>query len=313
VAKKKTGRRPPKRRPAEARKQAAPPRRRYTWLTWIAIVALAAGGAFWLAKRQAEGPREAVAPPPSGLPDTPDYHSLLVDPADPNRLFLGTHVGLYESTDGGRRWRFAELEGQDAMNLARASERFVWTAGHNVLAKSTDAGATWTDVRPEGLPSLDIHGFAVDPDAPERLYAAVANEGLYVSTDAGVSFSLVSREVGPGVYGLAIVPDGRILAADPRRGLLVSNDAGKSWETSLRESIVGVAVNPDPNTIVATGPGIFRSSDGGRTWKLVRPVPQGTGPVAWSSNGGVGYVVGFDRRLYRTADSGLTWKAVGTP
>jgi photosystem II stability/assembly factor-like uncharacterized protein len=120
--------------------------------------------------------------------------------------------------------------------------------------------------------------------------------------------------VGPGVIGLAIAPDGRMLAADPRRGLLVSDDAGKSWETSLRESIVGVAVNPaDPDTIVVTGPGIFRSSDGGRTWKLVRPVPQGTGPVAWSSNGGVGYVVGFDRRLYRTADSGLTWKAVGTP
>jgi hypothetical protein len=37
------------------------------------------------------------------LPDIP-VHSLVVDPADPARLYLGTDLGVFISVDGGRRW-----------------------------------------------------------------------------------------------------------------------------------------------------------------------------------------------------------------
>lgn len=47
----------------------------------------------------------------AGLPDTPDYHSLLVDPNDPQKLVLGTHGGLYASSDGGRHWRLRRSPG----------------------------------------------------------------------------------------------------------------------------------------------------------------------------------------------------------
>jgi hypothetical protein len=46
----------------------------------------------------------------AGLPDTPDYHSLLVDPKNPDVIFLGTHVGIDRSADGGRRWQAFKLE-----------------------------------------------------------------------------------------------------------------------------------------------------------------------------------------------------------
>lgn len=98
-----------------------------------------------------------------GLPNTSDYHSLLVDPADQQRLTLGTHNGLYVSDDGGRRWRHDALSGDDAMNLARPGASTIWLAGHNVFKKSSDGGVTWTDVGPSGLPGLDIHGFTVTP------------------------------------------------------------------------------------------------------------------------------------------------------
>jgi hypothetical protein len=55
----------------------------------------------------------------AGLPNTPDYHSLAVNPSDPNRILLGTHQGLFTSSDGGKTWAFEALSGQDAMNLAR--------------------------------------------------------------------------------------------------------------------------------------------------------------------------------------------------
>jgi photosystem II stability/assembly factor-like uncharacterized protein len=274
---------------------------------------LAALGAFLIAKRQAEGPSEVVTPPPAGLPDTPDYHSLLVDPADPNRVVLGTHAGLYESKDGGRSWKVAQLQGQDAMNLARASEKTVWAAGHSVLAKSEDGGSTWTDVRPEGLPGLDVHGFATDPRDPNRLFAAVAGQGLYRSTDAGKTFELVSRGVGPNVMALAVTADGRVLAGDMQTGLMVSEDGGTRWRPALQTQVMGLAVNPsDSQIILAAGPGLLRSTDGGQSWNEVHSIPEGAGPVAWSpSDPKIAYAVGFDRRLYRSHDTGATWQPVG--
>jgi photosystem II stability/assembly factor-like uncharacterized protein len=248
------------------------------------------------------------------LPNTPDYHSLLVAPNDPNRLLLGTHVGLYSSTDGGRNWSFKGLSGQDAMNLARptTANGVIWTAGHNVLARSSDGGATWSDVRPAGLPSLDVHGFAVDPENPKVVYAAIAGAGLYRSTNGGSSFAVVSRTVGPALMALAITPQGHIIAGDMQQGLLVSRDAGKTWHQTLAQGVMGLALNPvNPKRAIATASAIFVSGDQGESWREVLPLSAGGGPVAWSpSNPRIAYVVSFDRTLYKTTDGGSTWHPV---
>jgi photosystem II stability/assembly factor-like uncharacterized protein len=316
ATKSKSRRKPPPKRPIQAPKKKVEPRRLPRWLWPLVTGLLIAGiamGAFLLARDQAQSGGDGPAAATGGLPDTPDYHSLLVASSNPEHVLLGTHAGLYESSDGGRGWQRVALEGQDAMNLARSEGKTVWTAGHNVFARSTDGGVTWTDVRPEGLPSLDLHGFAVDPNDSQTLYAAVAGQGLYRSRDAGQSFELVTGEVGGAVMALAVTADGRILAGDMEQGLLVSNDVGKSWKPVLRASLMGLAINPgDPKTVVATGPGILLSRDGGRTWNEALALADGAGPVAWSpSDPDVGYSVGFDRMLYRTSDRGQSWQPVG--
>jgi photosystem II stability/assembly factor-like uncharacterized protein len=249
----------------------------------------------------------------TGLPKTPDYHSLSVSPTDANTILLGTHYGLYRSTDGGRTWVAEALSGRDAMNLARPTGRTLWTAGHYVLAKSTDGGRSWTDVRPRGLPTLDVHGFAVDPHRAGTLYAAVAGRGLFRSTDNGISFTPVSRAVGGAVMALALTPSGGVLAGDMQRGLLLSRDGGKSWRLILRAQVMGLAINPaDPNRILAAGPGILLTTDGGRHWREPLEISQGAGPVAWApASPKVAYAVGFDRRFYRSSDGGETWSAIG--
>jgi photosystem II stability/assembly factor-like uncharacterized protein len=316
ATKSKSRRKPPSKRPIQAPKKKVEARRVPRWLWPLVTGLLIAGiatGAFLLAKDQAQSGGDGPAAATGGLPNTPDYHSLLVAPSNPEHVLLGTHAGLYESSDGGRDWQRVALEGQDAMNLARSEGKTVWTAGHNVFARSTDGGATWTDMRPEGLPSLDLHGFAVDPKDSQTLYAAVAGQGLYRSRDAGQSFELISGDVGGAVMALAVTADGRILAGDMQQGLLVSNDAGKSWKPVLRADLMGLAINPDdPSTVVATGPGILLSRDGGRTWNEALALADGAGPVAWSpSDSDVGYAVGFDRTLYRTSDRGQSWQPVG--
>lgn len=315
MAKTKTKRPAPASRSRPPAPPPAPDRRRlYARIAWIAVVALAALGAFWVAKKQAEGPNEAVAPPPVGLPHTPDYHSLLVDATDADRVLLGTHVGIYETMDGGRRWTFAGLEGDDAMNLAQPTPSVIWVAGHQVLKRSSDGGGTWEDVRPDGLPGLDIHGFVVDPRFRDGsvIYAAVAGKGLFRSDDGGKTFDQVSKGVGPAVYGLAVTAGGRLFAAE-QRGLFASDDDGRTWRIALEESVIGVAARPgEGDTILATGDGIFRSTDGGATWDKVQEISEGAWPVAWApSDLERAYVVGFDRELYRSTDAGATWHVVG--
>jgi photosystem II stability/assembly factor-like uncharacterized protein len=295
---------------AEAQRKAI--QRRRAWAAVAATLLLALGlGIFYAATRGTEASSEA-SEAPAALPDTPDYHSLLVAPTDASSLVLGTHDGLYRSTDGGKTWEQASLAGQDAMNLAPAEQGVVWAAGHNVLAKSEDGGQNWQDVRPDGLPGLDVHGFAVDPRDARTLYAAVAGQGLFRSNDGGLRFGPVSRDVGPGVMALAVTPDGRILAGEMQRGLMVSADAGKTWKRTLDAGLMGLAVNPkDPRRVLATGPGILLSRTGGKTWSEAFPLGAGAGPVAWApSEPQTAYVVGFDQALYKTTDGGQTWKAV---
>jgi len=304
---------PAKQRPVQAPKRRVEQRRIGRWWPWAASAAALALAIAIPAVILASGGSsdEAASTPSAGLPDTPDYHSLLVAESDPEALTLGTHDGLYQSSDGGRSWQSTTLAGQDAMNLGRA-EGVTWTAGHDVLAKSSDGGQTWQDVRPDGLPHLDIHGFAVDPRDRQTLWAALAGEGLYRSKDGGTSFELVTREVGAGVMALAVTPGGRVLAGDMQQGLSASDDGGKTWKPTLEAALMGLAVNPnEPERIVATGPGILLSTDGGRNWDQVLPLEQGAGPVAWSpSKPRAGYVVGFDKTLYKTEDGGATWRPV---
>ncbi len=308
----KTKRRRPKGRQMQVRKQRAAPRQRPWWL-YVGGAAGIAALAVVLALTVFHGGSGSGKKASAGLPDTPDYHSLLVNPSNSQKLMLGTHVGLYVSSDGGRHWRFDALSGDDAMNLARPAGATVWLAGHQVFKKSGDGGATWSDVRPAGLPSLDIHGFAVDPRNASILYAAVAGQGLYRSGDGGRSFSLASDQVGGNVMALAVLPDGRILAGDMQQGLLESSDGGASWKRRLRARVMGLAVNPtDPKRLLTTGAGIALSTDGGRSWRSVLDLPDGAGPVAWArSNPQLAYAVGFNRTFYRSADGGKTWSAVG--
>ncbi len=248
-----------------------------------------------------------------GLPRTPDYHSLLVDPRDSNRLTLGTHIGLFHSADGGRTWVRAELRGDDAMNIARAGGSTLWAAGHNVLARSTDGGATWAGVDPSGLPSLDVHGFAVDPTHPLTVYAAIAGQGFYRSTDGGRTYALRSSDVGPGVMAVAVLTDGRVLAGDLQRQEIVESlDGGTTWKAVARASIRGLAADArGGGRILAAGPGVLLSKNGGKTWRQVLRIDGGAGPIAWApTDPRRAYVVGFDRVLYATQDAGETWHAV---
>ena len=248
----------------------------------------------------------------AAIPKAHDYHSLLVLPSSPDTLLLGTHTGLYRSTDGGRTWAKAGLAGQDVMNLVSAGNGAILMGGHMVYARSTDGGKTWHAERPKGLPDLDVHGLAADPRDRNTIYAQVAMQGLYRSTNDGRSYELVSSDVNGMMMQVAVTPAGSLVVGDMSRGIFLSS-SGKHWSNTAHGAVLGLAVDPsNPKRIVATGGGIAVSDDGGRTWKAALRTRIAFGAIAFSpQDSNLVYAVGYNRTLWRSLDGGEHWKRFG--
>lgn len=127
-------------------------------------------------------PAAASAEPGASQPTFEHVHTLAFDAAG-RTLWLGAHTGLYRSEDNGRTWAKASLpahgHGPDVMAIAahpgEAEVLYVGTHEAGVL-KTIDGGKTWKEAN-RGFGGLDVHGLAIDPNAPDKLHAAVREKG----------------------------------------------------------------------------------------------------------------------------------------
>ena len=246
------------------------------------------------------------------IPRAFDYHSLLVSSDNPKELLLGTHNGMFRSLDGGRTWKAAGLAGRDVMNLAQDGP-VIWATGHEVFTASDDGGRTWQNLTPKGLPTLDVHGFAVSAGGGRTLYAEIAGRGVYTSRDNGKSFQrLAADPAGAGmVMALTVALNGSIFAGDMQQGIYVHT--GHGWTRTATGMAMALSVDPnDARRVIATTRGIALSTDSGRTWSAALKSKVMFGPIAWSpTDPGVAYAVGYDRSLWRTTDAGKSWSRIG--
>lgn len=122
-------------------------------------------------------------------------HALAMEGAG-KALFLGTHVGLFRSDDGGRTWKNVSLSAKhshvDVMAVTpdRKDPKTIYVATHEAgVLKSIDGGVTWKELN-KGLGGLDVHALTIDPTAPAKLHAAVRDkrEGIYRTTDGGAKW-----------------------------------------------------------------------------------------------------------------------------
>jgi hypothetical protein len=173
------------------------------------------------------------------------------------------------------------------------------------LQRSDDGGVSWGVVTGivKGARSLVVTG----PDA--LLVATTA--GLLRSTDGGATFSPAG---GPRVALRAFDSDGSVLYAYGPRALLASRDGGTSWRSLRRPrgSLLSVDfVTPKLGFAVRSGGLVYRTKDGGRSWRLLLGV--GRDDVAQVSFGDARH--GFLRLavssgiggVLRTSDGGRTW------
>ena len=201
-----------------------------------------------------------------GLRDAQQIAAILVDPKDPNRVFVAAvghpygpnaERGVFRSTDGGRTFQkvLYKDENTGAADLAfdpsnaqtiyatlwaarvapweiRSGASFI-TAGSGIF-KSTDGGTNWRPLT-KGLPGaedgLGRIGIAVASSQPSRVYASVeANKdgGVYASNDAGESWKLINSDHRIGGRGPGAM--GIAVAPDNPDVLYVANTT--TWKST---------------------------------------------------------------------------------
>ncbi len=215
----------------------------------------------------------------AGLREAQQIASIIVDPRNPDRLFVAVQGhpygpnaerGVYRSLDGGQTFEkvLYKDENTGGMDLAFdprnsqvifasmwASRRPPWTTGGGYngpgsgLYKSTDGGDTWRQLT-KGLPGeaegIGRIGPAVSPSDPDRMYAwvnAKKGSGIYRSDDAGESWQKMNDE--ERIYG---------------RG----DDFG------------GVRVDPrNKDVIYVANTSTYRSTDAGKNFNAIKGAPGG--------------------------------------
>lgn len=212
-----------------------------------------------------------------GLRDGQQIPQLAVDPHDPNKVFAAVaghpygpnqERGIFRSTDGGQSWQKVLYKdentgGSDVLidptnsNIVYATlwearegpwENGGWMGPNGGIFKSTDGGATFTQLT-GGLPQGVVQShIAIADSNPKILFASVATkEGtkLYRSSDAGANWSVATSDTRPA---------GRIGGGD----LSVPRFDPK-----------------DPNIVYVTSTVTWKSTDGGKTWTGFRGAPGG--------------------------------------
>jgi photosystem II stability/assembly factor-like uncharacterized protein len=204
-----------------------------------------------------------------GLRDGQQIGAIIVDPRDPQRLFVAVlghpygpneERGVFRSTDGGETFQKVLYKDENTGAIALAFdpkdpgiiyadlwagrqgpwENGAWQGPNSGLFKSTDGGNTWRQLT-NGLPTtqqgLGRIGFAIAPSDSNTLYALVDAPqlgGLFRSDDAGETWRRICTD--PRIWGRG--SDFAEVKVDPRNKEVVysanvatykSTDGGKSF------------------------------------------------------------------------------------
>ncbi len=219
--------------------------------------------------------------------------------------------GIDASLLAGLRWRsIGPARGGRSIAVAGASSRpneYYFGATGGGLWKTTDAGVTWRTVSDEFFKTSSVGAVAVSESNPDVVYAGmgevqlrgniIQGDGVYKSTDAGKTWTHVGLEQTMAIGRIRVDPTnpdvvyvaalGNPYGANDERGIFKSTDGGKTWTKVLfRDSKTGaVDLSMD-----AKNPDVLYAG----LWEVFRT------PHSLSSGGpGSG--------LFKTADGGKTW------
>lgn len=241
-------------------------------------------------------------------------------PVNPRVIYAGTDKGVYKSENRGGAWRLvAQIKSVFALAIDPASPTTLYAGGEWGVHKSGDGGETWRRIDIDSGNRFDVNALLIDPENPAVVFAGTG-AGVYKSEDGGETWRGDER-MRTRVYRLLRDPAGTVYA-NVEDGVYRSADGGAAWHRvefslpasafSKEERIRLLAVDPvTPATLYATtspvASGLFRSNDGGATWRpaglhsiIISLALTPSALYAGTSKGGV----------YRSDDRGVTWRTI---
>jgi photosystem II stability/assembly factor-like uncharacterized protein len=246
--------------------------------------------------------------------------------------YAATERGLYRSTDGGATWRNCEVPTEPVYSVAEspagqggADDAHLYAGTFPVhVYRREDAGGSWTELEgirevpsaatwstPRHDDAAQVRALRTHPDAPDRLVAGIEAGGVHVSDDLGETWQDRADGVHPDIHDLHLRGPDEFLAATGF-GLCRTTDGGRTW----------ARIDPATDTgldLRETGGDPARLGVGGDTTprRYFRAATSHEGRLyAAAATGPTGTWVGergADAALYESEDDGETWTAVEYP
>lgn len=266
-------------------------------------------------------------------------HALTSNPQD-NSLLMGTHNGLFKSTDNGKTFQKMDVKGEvnamDFMNFAYdQNSKTIYAGGHDLgVVKSTDGGITWTKTD-SGVSGTDIHALAINPLDTNRLYAFSVGNGVYGSKDGAKSwYRIDDGPVNPSIvaFGYMATPSSMdrgmktdkttnigYLWAGTGGGLYSSFACFCGWTKTSgitdRATIYTLAPNPvnKSSMLAGTKDGVYKTTDEGKSFTKLSGIKNIAAISFGSSNPNVIYAATSDGSIYRSDDEGKNWSKQSLP
>jgi len=231
-----------------------------------------------------------AGPPPfvqqAPLPASVDLNGSAF--ATPTHAFaVGQSHGLYETFDGGRTWTVRSEGDQFAdpyYEIFFFDADHGWIMGNNNDAlRTTDGGQTWTQMGDELLGSWRTVEFFSQLSG-----ISMANGACAASIDGGVTWEIRSGYPDcPVTFGSDFADENTGLVAglrisDSSDGIYRTTDGGRTW-THVLDALINDVVFVNDSIALATGvvPGrIYRSTDGGQSWMPVGAELPDNGPLS---------------------------------
>ncbi|HNL28963.1 MAG TPA: T9SS type A sorting domain-containing protein [Saprospiraceae bacterium] len=161
---------------------------------------------------------------PSGSGNGQWITPFTLDPTTPTTIYMG-FAQIYKSTNQGNSWSTISpnfgLGAMSMINVAPSNSNYIYTGTSGALRRTTDGGATWSNVTVPGSGTVML---AIHPLDPNTLYAVRSNytagAKVYKSTDGAATWTNISGSL-PNLPANCIV-----YANCTQDGLYVGMDAG---------------------------------------------------------------------------------------
>lgn len=226
-------------------------------------------------------------------------YSLAVDPSNTNTVYAGVDGGLYKSTNAGATWTNVSSGFSCQGTISLLVDPpNVYAGTCGGVVKSSDGGATWTQ-------SISFAALAFALDG-HTIYAGTT-DGIFRSTDNGATWTRSLLSLPAGIDAFAIDASG-IYAGSTEGGTFKSSDSGVTWlpvNTTLGR-VYALAI-ASTRVFSGTSTGVFRSDDGGLTWPFSSRGIHARRVGDLVMSGSVLYAVDLDGTVLKSTNGGASW------